>query len=97
MQPNAVVATEVGQQAILHCNATGTDPPTIIWRSSEGVDVGNTNNSRMASHANGSLVIYNTEISDTGRYTCIATNRAGSINFTTMLNVTGELQYDYSS
>ena len=51
--------------------------------------MGISNGSRLRSYTNGSLVIANAEVLDDGRYTCIATNRAGSTNFTITLNVTG--------
>ena len=86
LQPST--ATEAGRQTILHCNATGIDTPTVSWRSG-GIDVGSSNDSRLTSYSNGSLVITDTEVLDTGTYSCIAENKAGSTNFTTTLNVTG--------
>ena len=86
LQPST--ATEAGEQTILHCNATGIDTPTVSWRSG-GIDVGSSNDSRLTSYSNGSLVITDTKVLDTGNYSCIAENKAGSTNFTTTLNVTG--------
>lgn len=81
---------QVGQQAILHCNATGIDTPAISWRLG-GVDVESYNNSRLTSLANGSLVIDNTEIMDSGNYSCVAHNRAGNASCTMILVVNGML------
>ena len=86
LQPTTV--TEAGRQTILHCNATGIDTPTVSWRSG-GIVVGTSNDSRLISYSNGSLVITDTKVLDTGNYSCIAENKAGSVNSTITLNVTG--------
>ena len=88
IQSHPSILTEAGLQTILHCDATGIDTPTISWRSG-GIDVGTSNDSRLISYSNGSLVITNTKVLDTGNYSCIAKNEAGSTSFTTTLNVTG--------
>ncbi|XP_072429742.1 hemicentin-1 isoform X3 [Chiloscyllium punctatum] len=60
----------------LKCDATGTPPPNIMWlkdgqpiKTMAGVQI----------LANGQkLIISQTQVSDTGRYQCVATNEAGS-------------------
>ena len=89
IQSQSSVDASAGQQAILHCSATGIDTPTISWASG-GVDVGTSNNSRLTLHANGSLVINSTRVLDTGSYFCIAKNKAGTTTAVTALNVTGK-------
>ena len=86
LQPSTV--TEAGLQTILHCDATGIDTPTVSWRAG-GMDVGTSNDSRLISYPNGSLVITDTKVLDSGNYSCVAKNKAGSTSFTTTLNVTG--------
>ncbi|XP_062920094.1 hemicentin-1 isoform X2 [Mobula hypostoma] len=60
----------------LECNAAGSPPPNIMWmkdgqpiKSAAGVQI----------TANGQkLIISQAQITDTGRYQCVATNEAGS-------------------
>ena len=75
---------------MLPCSATGIDTPTVSWRLG-GVDVGATSSSRLTLHTNGSLVINNASVMDSGDYLCIAKNLAGSVNSTTTLVVIGKL------
>ena len=84
------ITSSVGQQVVLPCSATGIDTPTASWRL-EGVDVGTTDSSRLTLYANGSLVINNASIMDSGDYLCTAKNLAGSVNSTTTLVVNGKV------
>lgn len=53
--------------------------------------MGTSNNSRITLHMNGTLVINDAEVLDSGKYLCTAKNKAGSVTNTTTLNVTGKL------
>ena len=75
---------------MLPCSATGIDTPTISWRLA-GTDMGATNSSRLTLHANGSLVINNASVVDSGDYLCTAKNLAGSVSSTTTLVVNGKM------
>ena len=75
---------------MLPCSATGIDTPTVSWRLG-GVDVGAISSSRLTLHTNGSLVINNASVVDSGDYLCIAKNMAGSVNSTTTLVIIGKL------
>ena len=84
------IRSSVGQQVVLPCSATGIDTPTTSWRL-EGVDVGTTDSSRLTLYGNGSLVINNASIIDSGDYLCTAKNLAGSVSLTTTLVVNGKV------
>ena len=75
---------------MLPCSATGNDTPTISWRLG-GVKVGTSNSSRLTLQVNGSLVITNASVMDSGDYLCIAKNLAGNATSVTSLVVNGKL------
>ncbi|KFP31347.1 Leucine-rich repeat and fibronectin type III domain-containing protein 1-like [Colius striatus] len=64
-----------GQSVSLKCKAVGDPDPYVRWISPEGKLVSNT--SRTVSYDNGTLDISFTSLSDTGTFTCIASNAAG--------------------
>jgi len=61
----------VGESVWFHCAATGSPKPRITWLKH---DQGGRplNEEKYKAHANGSLNIRNAQLSDTGRYFCIA-------------------------
>ncbi|KAK2567085.1 Hemicentin-1 [Acropora cervicornis] len=64
----------VGSPVILHCKAMGSPNPNITWQK-DGLSVDTTHVTLLA---NGSLYISSTVVQDAGRYSCKATNVAGS-------------------
>uniref|UniRef100_A0AAY4DME1 Inactive tyrosine-protein kinase 7 n=1 Tax=Denticeps clupeoides TaxID=299321 RepID=A0AAY4DME1_9TELE len=61
-----------GHTAILHCQASGDPSPYIQWKKKDKfLDA---TRSRFHKMPNGSLIIYDVSIEDTGSYTCIAGN-----------------------
>ena len=64
----------VGSPLILHCKAMGSPHPDITWQK-DGLSV---NTSHVTLLSNGSLYISSTLAQDAGRYSCRATNVAGS-------------------
>jgi len=72
----------VGQNIMLQCIAEGTPHATIDWRSPQN-DIYNFHNADhfdgIHAHSNGSLVIMDLQGDDFGNYTCIATNKGGSV------------------
>uniref|UniRef100_A0A8C1TAE9 Ig-like domain-containing protein n=1 Tax=Cyprinus carpio TaxID=7962 RepID=A0A8C1TAE9_CYPCA len=68
---NERVVTRVGRTAVLNCSADGQPMPEIIW----------TLPNRTLYHlgADGTFVIYNSSIEDTGKYRCAAKNKVGYI------------------
>ena len=63
-----------GSPLTLHCQATGFPLPIITWQK-DGQPV-DTNHVTLLS--NGSLHISSTVVQDAGKFSCIATNVAGS-------------------
>lgn len=90
IQSQSGIMTSVGQQVVLPCSATGIDTPTVSWRL-EGREVGTSNSSRVTLHANGSLVINDVAVMDSGDYLCTAKNLAGNVSSTTSVVVNGKL------
>ncbi|KAM3865337.1 inactive tyrosine-protein kinase 7-like [Diretmus argenteus] len=61
-----------GHTAVLHCQASGDPPPFIQWKKKDKFL--EPHKSRFQKLANGSLVISDVTMEDTGSYTCIAGN-----------------------
>ncbi|KAL2086996.1 hypothetical protein ACEWY4_018055 [Coilia grayii] len=60
-----------GHTAVLHCQASGDPTPYIQWKKKDSRAI----RSRHQTMANGSLVIYDVGMEDTGSYICIAGNK----------------------
>ncbi|XP_048833472.1 hemicentin-1 isoform X1 [Brienomyrus brachyistius] len=71
-----VLSVKVGQPVVLECNVSGVPTPRITWRKHGAVLAGN--NPRYTLVDNGSLHIHSAQVTDTGRYLCMATNQAGT-------------------
>ncbi|XP_071947832.1 hemicentin-1-like [Antedon mediterranea] len=66
----------LGEVAHLPCEVSGVPPPDVIWQKDGRVlDIENNN---MVKEQSGSLTIYNAVQFDSGAYTCVVTNEAGS-------------------
>ena len=64
------VTIAAGATTTLECSATGSPTPTITWYK---------NGLLLSTPTSGSLGITNVQSSDVGRYYCVASNTAGSI------------------
>jgi hemicentin len=80
----------IGSTVTIKCNVHGIPPPAIQWLvNNHPLD---TFNRRYKLLEDGhQLEITNTEVSDTGRYTCIAKNEAGIVDRDFDLEVLGML------
>uniref|UniRef100_A0A8C9R6U4 Hemicentin-1 n=1 Tax=Scleropages formosus TaxID=113540 RepID=A0A8C9R6U4_SCLFO len=72
----ATLSVHFEQPAVLECNASGVPTPRITWRKHGAVLTGN--NPRYTFADDGSLHIHSAQVTDTGRYLCMATNQAGT-------------------
>ena len=70
MQPESV-STLVGDNIILQCTANGFPTPDVNWQDSDIFS------KRVVVYTNGTLVINNATVNDSGKYICLASNIAG--------------------
>ena len=83
-QPSNVTVAPAANTT-LECSVTGSPTPSISWYK-DGLQL--MPDSRRQQQSSGSLLISNVQNSDIGRYHCIATNTAGSIqSLTAVLQV----------
>ena len=68
-QPESVLT---GADIIIECIATGLPTPSVKW-----VRLNKTDSTNATVSNNGSLIINNSTLSDTGDYVCVATNIVG--------------------
>ncbi|KAL4635075.1 hemicentin-1 [Arapaima gigas] len=72
----ATLSVRVEQPAVLECIVSGVPTPRVTWRKQEAILAGN--NPRYTFADDGSLHIHSAQVTDTGRYLCMATNEAGT-------------------
>ncbi|XP_041128209.1 roundabout homolog 1-like isoform X2 [Polyodon spathula] len=70
---------------VLNCLATGSPPPTILWRKDGGLV--STHDSRVKQQETGALQIRYAKLGDTGMYTCIASTPSGEATWRAYLEV----------
>ncbi|XP_029988074.1 hemicentin-1 [Sphaeramia orbicularis] len=70
------VSVHVNKPAVLECIVSGVPPPRVTWRKHGAILAGN--NPRYTFAEDGSLHIHSAQVTDTGRYLCMATNQAGT-------------------
>ncbi|XP_034234598.1 hemicentin-1-like isoform X2 [Thrips palmi] len=75
---------KVGNNALLPCHAYGTPLPEIQWLQSENNTIALTERISLTYEG---LLIIGVRLEDAGRYTCVATNSAGSANRSVALTV----------
>ncbi|XP_047376657.1 hemicentin-1 isoform X4 [Sciurus carolinensis] len=66
----------LNKSTVLECSAEGVPIPRITWRKDGTILVGN--HARYSILENGFLHIQSAQVTDTGRYLCMATNAAGT-------------------
>lgn len=79
----------VDSSVTLQCRADGSPSPVVTWHK-DGQPLRKTVRQRALS--SGSLQIAFVQAADTGRYTCIAANAAGTVSLEISLTVQGEFQ-----
>ncbi|XP_031715320.1 hemicentin-1 isoform X1 [Anarrhichthys ocellatus] len=70
------VSVHINKPAVLECIVSGVPPPRVTWRKHGAILAGN--NPRYTFAEDGSLHIHSAQVTDTGRYLCMATNQAGT-------------------
>lgn len=85
LNKNQTIVVQKGDQAVLHCNATGGPSPGFTWEK---------NSTCPGYHRNGQpLVLDNVTMSVAGTYKCIATNSLGRDESDFTLVVNGKFGY----
>ncbi|XP_030626728.1 hemicentin-1 [Chanos chanos] len=79
------VSVHIEQSVVLECVVSGVPTPRVTWRKHGAVLAGN--NPRYSFTEDGSLRINSAQVTDTGRYLCMATNQAGTQRRTVDLQV----------
>ncbi|XP_036834633.1 hemicentin-1 isoform X2 [Oncorhynchus mykiss] len=70
------VAVHIDQPVVLECIVSGVPAPRVTWRKHGAILAGT--NPRYMFAEDGSLHIPSAQVTDTGRYLCMATNQAGT-------------------
>ncbi|XP_016146102.1 hemicentin-1-like [Sinocyclocheilus grahami] len=70
------VSVHINRPVVLECVVNGVPAPRITWRKHGSILAGN--NSRYRFGEDGSLHILSAQVTDTGRYLCMASNQAGT-------------------
>ena len=84
------MSVEAGKTFELHCQAEGHPEPILSWQKDGGTSFPAANDRRMDFlPASKVYVIRDAQSVDTGKYTCSATNDAGSVNATAFVTVLG--------
>ncbi|KAM6456551.1 hemicentin-1 isoform 2-T2 [Liasis olivaceus] len=73
--PQTVIAN-ISMSAVLECAVEGIPAPRVSWRKDGTLFAGNS--VRYSLSGNGSLHIHSAQVTDIGRYLCMATNVAGT-------------------
>ncbi|XP_017276034.1 hemicentin-1 isoform X1 [Kryptolebias marmoratus] len=76
MDGSQAVSVHINKPAALECVVSGVPPPRVTWRKNGAILAGN--NPRYTFTEDGSLHIHSAQVTDTGRYLCMATNQAGT-------------------
>lgn len=85
LNKNQTIVVQKGDQAVLHCNATGSPSPGFTWEKTSTCP---------GYHRNGQpLVLNNVTMSVAGTYKCIATNSLGRDESDFTLVVNGKFGY----
>ncbi|XP_068563703.1 hemicentin-1 [Cebidichthys violaceus] len=70
------LSVHINKPAVLECIISGVPPPRVTWRKHGAILAGN--NPRYTFAEDGSLHIHSAQVTDTGRYLCMASNQAGT-------------------
>ncbi|XP_042370765.1 hemicentin-1 [Plectropomus leopardus] len=70
------MSVHINKPVVLECIVSGVPLPRVTWRKHGAILAGN--NARYTFAEDGSLHIHSAQVTDTGRYLCMATNQAGT-------------------
>ncbi|XP_035996829.1 hemicentin-1 isoform X1 [Fundulus heteroclitus] len=71
-----MVSAHINKPAALECVVSGVPPPRVTWRKNGAIIA--ENSPRYTFAEDGSLHIHSAQVTDSGRYLCMATNPAGT-------------------
>ncbi|PSN35037.1 hypothetical protein C0J52_19154 [Blattella germanica] len=74
----------VGLPVVLNCTATGSPTPIIRWSNKQNEIL---TNSKYQIQQDGSFIINNAQVTDSGEYICVAENKLGASNDLILLEV----------
>lgn len=83
------IDVKVSETAVINCHVTGTPTPTVQWLVN-GQLIDRTDQRYYIERDGSTLKISDVQVSDTGRYTCIAKNSVGSAERDYHLDVLGK-------
>ncbi|XP_078786026.1 immunoglobulin superfamily member 10 isoform X2 [Oryzias latipes] len=86
---NERIVSRTGKTIILNCSAHGSPKPEIVWTLPNGtrLTVGAYHGSHHHLNNDGTLVIYNSQKGDSGKYRCGAKNNLGYVEKLIILNI----------
>ena len=87
--PQSTVERSIDEVVVIDCQATGIPTPVIRWLRDEQ-NVEKIDSCRYKVFSNGSLLINNTETSDSGLYICSAENEAGIFRVVVDVQITSD-------
>lgn len=89
--PVSDVACESGDSVTLRCKVCGRPRATVTWRAPDNTTVSNNGHYSITYSDTGeaALRILGVSVEDSGMYTCVATNVAGSVTSSASLRVSG--------
>lgn len=89
--PEPILNKLVNSNVVLTCNPSGNPKPLVRWKKGATFLI---KAPRYRFHLNGNLEIVNVTKLDSGRYTCVVSNRLGSDSRSGRLNVQGMFDWD---
>ncbi|XP_062528132.1 hemicentin-1 isoform X4 [Bombyx mori] len=72
------VSARLGMSVVLTCPVEGSPLPDVMWIKHPYTEIAEGSDKMSLSDDNVTLIINNTDVSDTGKYSCVMTNKVGT-------------------